>query len=93
MERVIVDCREGTAQVVALSVEEEAAHLAEIETIQERIKRDKVKAAKQELLKALVELREMKQNKDVFADEDIVEKEAEVDALRAKVYLLPSAAA
>lgn len=82
MLKVIIDCQYAKAEYVELTTEEEAARLAEIAAALEQGMKDKIKRDKRQLITALAELREMKQNKDVFTDADIAEKQAEVDALR-----------
>jgi len=85
MQRVIINCQTGQAEFVELSAKEESDRLAEIELgrqqadIQHRIE------VKRLLIKELVELREMKQNRTLFDDADIAEKQAEVDRLQAEL--------
>lgn len=83
MKKLVVDCLYGKTEYIDLTPEEEAIRLAEIQAALEQVEKDKVKQGKRQLITALAELREMKQNKDVFTDEDIAEKEAEADALKA----------
>lgn len=85
MQKLIVDCSGGRIEYVELTTEEEAARLAEIAAALEQGTKDKLKRDKHQLVTALTELREMKQNKDVFTDADIAEKEAEVDALKGSI--------
>ena len=85
MKKVIVDCQTGQVEIVDLSPKEESDRLAEIEEgKQQRIIEHRVEV-KRQLAKELAELREMKQNRTLFDDTDIAEKQAEVDKLQAKL--------
>jgi len=85
MQRVVIDCQTGQVEVVELSPKEESDRLAEIELgrqqadIQHRIE------VKRLLIRELAELREMKQNRTLFDDTDIAEKQAEVDRLQTEL--------
>jgi len=85
MQQLIINCQTGQAEVSELSPKEESDRLAEIElgrqqaVIQRRIE------VKRLLVKELVELREMKQNRTLFDDADITEKQAEVDRLQTEL--------
>jgi hypothetical protein len=82
MRRVIIDCHKKEEIWRDLTAQEEAARLAEIQlAIVEKGEQDK-RTNKAQLIKALAELREMKQNRGVFSDADIDEKQSEVDALK-----------
>lgn len=82
MIKVIVDCQHGVVEVLPLTPQEEEVRLAEIQEAIREAKKDKDKESKRQLLTMLAELREMKQNKDVFTDEDVAEKEAEIDRVK-----------
>lgn len=82
MIKVIVDCQHGVVEVLPLTLQEEEVRLAEIQEAIREAKKDKDKESKRQLLTMLAELREMKQNKDVFTDEDVAEKEAEIDRVK-----------
>lgn len=85
MRQLVINCQTGQAEVVDLLPKEETDRLAEIELgRQQRIIERRVEAKKM-LLKELVELREMKQNRTLFDDTDIAEKQVEVDRLQAEL--------
>lgn len=77
MKKIIVDCQKRTEQILDMTPQEE---LLRLDDTQEENKR-KQSENKKALLRASIELREMKQNPifDVF---DIATKQAEIDALQ-----------
>ena len=88
MKKVIVNCQTGQVDVIELSAMEESDRLAEIEEgKQQRIIEHRVEV-KRQLIKELTELREMKQNRTLFDDTDIADKQVEVDKLQAKLTSL-----
>lgn len=85
MQHLIIDCQSGKATIKDFTPEEEAARLEYI-TDAERLQKIQSKIElKRFLVKALTELREMKANQGIFTDEDIAEKQVEVDSLRTSV--------
>ncbi len=84
MQKLVVDCSGGKIEYIELTPDEESQRLVEIQAGLDKAEKDRIKNDKQRLLTALVELREMKLNKDVFTDEDVAEKEFEVSALQVK---------
>lgn len=82
MQKVIIDCRTKEVSYVELGADEEAERLQEIEQNQIRRKAEEKKGGKRDLARAMAELREMRQNRDIFDDEDIEEKQEEVDRLK-----------
>lgn len=85
MQKLEISCRSGRGTYTDLSPAEETDRLQEIDREKTRQAVEGTKAVKQRLAKVLAELREMKQNKDVFDDEDISEKQGEVDGLKAQL--------
>lgn len=85
MQQVIIDCQTKKTITVELSqveieVNEEARRVGvQRELIEQR------KVNKKLLVSKFAELREMKQNRDVFSDEDIAELQAEIDTLKGKL--------
>lgn len=84
MQRVIVS---GGRRAVYedLTPAEEAARLAESAQEEVRLTNEARKEVKRKLLMTLLEIREMRQNRDVYTDEDIAGKQAEIDGLRGKL--------
>jgi len=80
MQRVVIDCQTGQVEVIKLSIEEESNRISETEQAKELIEIQRKVEVKQQLVRELAELREMKLNRLVFTDEDIAEKQAEVDS-------------
>lgn len=85
MKKLVINCQYAKVEYVELTPEEEAVRLAEIQAVIEQETKDRNKQVKRQLVTALAELREMRQNRDVFTDEDIAEKQAEVDALQGRM--------
>ncbi len=85
MQRVVIDCQTGQVEVIRLSIDEESERLNEIEQDKELAENQRKIEAKQLLISALVELREMGLNRDLFTDKDIAEKQAEVDSRLAQL--------
>ena len=82
MRRLIIDCYKKEEAWQNLTAQEEAVRLAEIQATQLELDRQKVKDKHRAFLRVSIELREMKQNKDVFTDIEIAEKQIELDSLR-----------
>ena len=82
MRRLIIDCITKQEIWQDLTPQEEAARLAESQAAQEEGDRQIVKGRRKAFLRTAVELREMRQNRDVFSAEEIAEKQAELDDLR-----------
>ena len=80
MQRVIIDCQTGQVEIIRLNIDEEFERLNEIEQARELAENQRKIETKQLLISALVELREMELNKNIFTDKDIAEKQAEVDS-------------
>lgn len=78
MQRVEIDCQSREVKIFALSTEEEAEQQAR----QQKIALEEKKITKRLLVKLLGELREMEQNMDIFNDDDLAEKEAEIAKLK-----------
>lgn len=78
MQKIIIDCQTKQATYVELPIEEEATRLQESKQGQEELK----KQLKRQLIMALSELREMKQERDFFTAEDLAEKQAEIDRIK-----------
>jgi len=90
MQRVVINCQTGQSEVIELSPKEESDRLAEIElSRQQEIIRRRLEI-KRLLVKELAELREMRQNRTLFDDTDVAEKQAEVDRLTLDVTRTPS---
>lgn len=85
--RVQVDCQNREVKIFVLSPEEEAIFNAEKEERRQRDILEQKKTAKRLLVLRLAELREMKQNRDIFDDADLAEKQAEIDALKSRLTL------
>lgn len=85
MQRIEIDCQTGEVKIFALSPEEETELVKEKEANRQREIAEQKKSAKRLLIKALAELREMKQNRDVFDDADLIEKQGEIDALKSRL--------
>lgn len=82
MRRLIIDCEKKQEIWRDLTPQEEAARLAEIEAMQLELERQRVEGRRKAFLRTSLELREMRQNRDVFSDVEIAEKQAELDGLR-----------
>jgi hypothetical protein len=85
MQRLIIDCAKKEEVWQDLTAQEEAARLTESQVAIDNEIAEGKKRSKTQLIKALMELREMRQNRDVFTDVDIGEKQAEIDELKTKV--------
>jgi len=85
MQRVVINCQTGQVEVIELSAKEESDRLAEIELGRQQADIQRRVEVKRLLVKELAELREMKQNRTLFDDADIAEKQAEVDRLQAEL--------
>lgn len=85
MQKVEISCRSRRPVYTNLSPEEEIDRLQEIEREKTRQAVEVRKTLKRQLLVALTELREMRQNRDIFSDEDLAEKQAEIDKLKARL--------
>ena len=82
MRRLIIDCSKKEEVWQDLTPQEESVRVAEIQAAQLELDRQKVKDKRKAFLRASTELREMRQNRDVFSDAEIAEKQAELDGLR-----------
>lgn len=88
MNRVIIDCQTNQTIIEELTPEEEAKRLEEIVG---RVRQDKARRREQlkrQLAGELAELREMQQQRQIFDDGDISEKQAQVDALKIELQEL-----
>lgn len=85
MQKVEISCRSRRPVYTNLSPEEEIDRLQEIEREKTRQAVEVRKTLKRQLLVALTELREMRQSRDVFDDDDLAEKQAEIDKLKARL--------
>jgi len=85
MQKVILDCQTGKVEYVDLSSKEESDRLAEIELARQQGIIQRRLEVKRLLVKELAELREMRQNRTLFDDTDIAEKQAEVDRLTLEI--------
>jgi len=85
MQRVVIDCQTGQTEVIRLNPEEEFERVKESERSKELAEIQRRVELKRQLIKELVELREMKLNRTLFNDTDIAEKQAEVDRLQAEL--------
>lgn len=82
MRRLIIDCEKKEEIWRDLTPQEEAARLAEIQAIELELDKQKVKDKRKAFLRVSLELREMRQNRDVFSDAEIAERQGELDSLR-----------
>lgn len=85
MQRLVIDCQSGNREYIELSKEEEDGHLAEAALRLEQARAEAKRAVKRQLVSDLAELREMRQNRDIFSDEDMAEKQARIDELKGKL--------
>lgn len=85
MQRVEIDCQTGKQAIIDLTPDEETNHLQEADQrrILEAIERRRQR--RQEMLQAMLELREMKLQATIFTAQEIAAKQAQVDALLAEV--------
>lgn len=90
MQRIIIDCKGETQELVTETIEELTpdevmARLLETEEAKKETEAMRLKEVKQLLLRELIELREMVENKDIFDDKDIKEKQAYINTLKEKL--------
>lgn len=85
MKRITIDCQTKRTIVEDLTLEEETARLEEIAMSERQAAVRQRAELKRQLAGELAELREMREERRVFDDGDIVEKQAAVDALRAEL--------
>jgi len=85
MQQLIINCQTGQAEVVRLNPEEEFERVRESELAKQLAEIQRRIEVKRLLVRELVELREMKQNRTLFDDTDIAEKQAEVDRLTSRL--------
>lgn len=83
MQRLIIDCQTGKQVIEELTPDEESQRLKEIANNIALEKAEREKEVKRRLARELAELREMKAQKGIFSDEDISEKQKQVDTLAA----------
>lgn len=83
MQKVIIE--NDKVRYVELTPEEEAAHLAEAEAREVEEKTYEEAALKAQLVRELVELREMKLNPDLFTADDVAEKQTIADKVTEKL--------
>lgn len=79
MQKVIIEG--GKVSYVNLTAQEEVDLLAEIATRKADEKVRSKKEAKRAVGKLMAELREMKQNRQIFSQQDLDEKQVEIDSL------------
>lgn len=81
MQQVIIDLRTGQVSYVELTAQEEADHVQQgnARKLEEKVRGKK--EAKQAVGKLMAELREMKQNRQIFSQQDLDEKQVEIDGL------------
>lgn len=82
MRRLIIDCNGKEEVWQELTPVEETVRLAEIQAAKNEVNNQRIKEKHRAFLRVSLELREMRQNRDVFSDINIAEKQAELDGLR-----------
>jgi hypothetical protein len=85
MQRVEIDCQTKQVTIVELSPDEVDAVTVERQQNEQRELIEQRKANKQQIIGKLVELREMKQNRDIFDEGDIAGLQAEIDELKSRL--------
>lgn len=85
MQQVIIDCQTKHVTVIDLSQEEIDTVIADRQQNAIREVIEQRKAKKRLIISKLAELREMRQNRDIFDEGDITELQAEIDTLRGKL--------
>jgi len=88
MQRLVINCQTYRQIVEDLTPEEETARLAEIAEYQRRQRAQRQGELKRLLANELVELREMQQNRQIFDDADITEKQIRIDELKDELQKL-----
>lgn len=81
MQRVTIDLQTGQAVYLDMTLQEEADHIAQGQARQLGDRTRGKKEAKQAVGKLLAELREMKQNRQIFSQQDLDDKQVEIDEL------------
>lgn len=79
MQKVIIEG--GKVSYVNLTAQEETDLLADIVTRKADEKMQGKKEAKRAVGKLMAELREMKQNRQIFSQQDLDDKQSEIDSL------------
>jgi hypothetical protein len=85
MQRVEIDCQTKQVVIFELSPDEVAAITIERQQNEQREVMEQHKVNKRLVVGKLAELREMKQNRDVFDTEDIAGAQAEIDKLKSRL--------
>lgn len=85
MQRLEIDCQTGKQLYIDLTPDEETTHLQETDQRRIFVAIERRRQRRQEMLQAMLELREMKLRAAIFTAQEIAAKQAQVDALLAEV--------
>jgi hypothetical protein len=85
MQRVEIDCQTKQVVIFELSSDEIEAITVERQQNEQRELIEQRKANKRLIIGKLAELREMKQNRDIFDEGDIAGLQAEIDELKSRL--------
>lgn len=85
MQQVIIDCLTKRVTVVELTSDEVAFNEADRQHNLQRELIEQRKVNKRLIIGKLAELREMKQNRDIFDTEDIMGLQGEIDELKSRL--------
>lgn len=85
MQRLEIDCQNGQKTWIDLALKEETILENERQSnVQKALLENKL-VTKRNLVQALLELREIRQNQDIFSNDDIAEKQSEINKLKEKL--------